>query len=103
MANKELLFQPDLGDKAISDTNGDVVLYIEDIKIEAITHIVEMWNENKTVKEIQHWLDKEAKGVTLDESGYIVEQLEAWCKLSGDTAEVKKTDANYADVPDSKL
>jgi group I intron endonuclease len=83
--NKKWEYDPLNGDKAISDSDGSIVLYTEDIKPEVIAVVVEKWNAGTSVKDIQKWLYKEAEGVTLDESDYIVEQLESWIKLSGDT------------------
>jgi len=84
MANKQVFeYLPLEGDQAVH-VGDEIVFYVEDIKPEAIAIVVQMWNEGSTVKDIQKWLDK-AEGVTMEESDYVVEQIESYLKLSGDT------------------
>lgn len=85
MGNKKFAFNPFEGDKAVS-CEEDIVFYIDDIKPEIITTVVEMYNSGSSVEAIGKYLDK-ADGVLLEESEYITEQISNYLKLAGDTQE----------------
>jgi len=61
-------------DSAILSGTGTVVLYVEDIKPEVIAELIQMHNTGSSTEQIQKWLDKHPD-VTMDESDYIVEQM----------------------------
>jgi len=62
-------------DSAILSGTGTVVLYVEDIKPEVIAELIQMHNTGSSTEQIQKWLDKHPD-VTMDESDYIVEQIQ---------------------------
>lgn len=83
------------GDQAISDNEGGIVVYPEDIKQEILEEVVTMWNTGSTLKEVVRYIDDlgddKDSDMTKDEAEYLIEQIEAWYKLSGDTGTEKET------------
>lgn len=81
---KKWLFNPAAGDTTIAAEGTDeIVMYIEDLNKEVVSHIVEMHNTGSSVEEIHKFLDKDLR-VTLEESDYVVEQILTFQKLYED-------------------
>jgi len=90
MGNRKFTYSPETGDNAVSEGDS-IVFYIDDIKPEIITTVVEMYNSGSSVEQLGKYLDK-ADGVTLEESEYITEQITNYLKLAGDTQEETPVD-----------
>jgi len=80
--NKQWQYISENGDQAVSLISDDsVVFYIDDLNKEVVADIVKLWNSGADVNTIQKTLDKDPR-VTLDESDYVVEQIENWIQLN---------------------
>ena len=65
----------------------DVVLYIDDIKPEVITYIVNMWNDEVETSEILKTVYKDVDNVSPDEYDYLEQQLVQYEEISSSKAE----------------
>lgn len=78
---KQWQYNPELGDQAISEVETDnVVLYVDDVNPEVITQVVEMHNEEYSLKRIFEHLNNDER-VTPDEVEFLMEELEKYEEL----------------------
>lgn len=61
---------------------GKTVFYTDQMSPLVIGNVVRMYNEGKTIKEIQKYLDKDELMCTLDEADYLIEEIENWLKIN---------------------
>lgn len=94
VANKEIEYNEQMGGIVDSDGSG-MVMYSEDINPEVLAKVCELYNEGKSKKEIQNWLDTGTQLCTVEEGDYIIEQLTMWEKVPDSTV-VDKKDAGPA-------
>lgn len=90
MAEIKWVFNYEAGDRSVKLENGKHVFYIDDIAPEVITEVVGQWNNGKSVKEIEKWLDKQ-DGVSFEECESIVESITNWEKtysISPETVDI---------------
>jgi hypothetical protein len=95
----KFLYNPQEGDQAISDSEDNIVFFVDQIAPEVITGIVDMWNQDISLETLLKTVYKNTDQVSPDEYEYIKEQIEAYIALDKqeeetimeDTAQVKET------------